>query len=238
MSYSFESRVRFSEAGEDGCLTLPGIMDYFQDVCTFQADSIHQGQRDLYKRGRVWVLSSWQVIVNRYPAYGEKIITTTYPYDLRGFLGLRNFSMDTSDGERIALANSYWSFLDIHTGLPVRLTPRDLEGYVVDEKLDMDYAPRKIELPGEMTFLEPFEVQKHHLDSNHHVNNCQYVYLAMEYLEERIKVKQIRTEYKAQGRLGDLFYPAVFIEKGKAFVAFYDKENNPYFLAELYYNAE
>ena len=35
MSYSFESRVRFSEIGEKGCLTLPGVLDYFQDCCTF-----------------------------------------------------------------------------------------------------------------------------------------------------------------------------------------------------------
>lgn len=32
MSYSFESRVRFSEIGEKGCLTLPGVLDYFQDA--------------------------------------------------------------------------------------------------------------------------------------------------------------------------------------------------------------
>ena len=38
MSYSFESRVRFSEIGEDGCLTLPGVLDYFQDCCTFESE--------------------------------------------------------------------------------------------------------------------------------------------------------------------------------------------------------
>ena len=38
MSYSFESRVRFSEIGEKGCLTLPGVLDYFQDCCTFESE--------------------------------------------------------------------------------------------------------------------------------------------------------------------------------------------------------
>ena len=235
MGYSFESRVRFSEAGEDQCLTLPGIMDYFQDCCTFQADSINQGQRELSKRGRVWVLSSWQVVVNRYPAYGESIITTTYPYSLRGFLGLRNFSMDTPQGERLALANSCWSFLDIHTGFPARLTETDLEGYVLDEKLDMEYAPRKIEVPKDLAEQEPFEVQKHHLDSNHHVNNCQYVHLAMDYLKEGTRVKQIRAEYKMQGRLGDVFYPSVSIKEHGAVVVFYNEVKSPYFIAEYLY---
>ena len=29
MDYSFNSRVRYSETGEDGRLTLPGVLNYF-----------------------------------------------------------------------------------------------------------------------------------------------------------------------------------------------------------------
>lgn len=47
--YSFESRVRYSEIGEDGRLTLPGILNYFQDCCTFQSASIGQGM-DVVKK--------------------------------------------------------------------------------------------------------------------------------------------------------------------------------------------
>ena len=43
MNYSFNSRVRYSETGEDGRLTLPGALNYFQDCCTFQAESIGLG---------------------------------------------------------------------------------------------------------------------------------------------------------------------------------------------------
>ena len=31
MKYSFTSRIRYSEIGEDGNLTLPGLINYFQD---------------------------------------------------------------------------------------------------------------------------------------------------------------------------------------------------------------
>ncbi len=233
MGYHFESRVRFSEAGEDNRLTLPGIMDYFQDCCTFQADSIHQGQRELKARDRFWVLSAWQVVAARYPEVGEEIVVTTYPYRLQGFIGLRNFTMDTKEGERLAWANSTWGFLKRSTGMPVKLAGEDLEGYVLDEKLDMDYAPRKIELPGEMTALEPFEVQKHHLDVNHHVNNCQYVHMAQDYLPEGMKVRQIRAEYKQQGRLGDQFCPYIAETPAGIVLAFMDTSGNPYFTAEF-----
>ena len=67
MSYSFKGRVRYSEIGEDGCLTLPGIQNYYQDCCTFQSENIGQGMEALEERQRAWVLSSWQIVVNRYP---------------------------------------------------------------------------------------------------------------------------------------------------------------------------
>ena len=77
MSYSFKGRVRYSEIGEDGCLTLPGIQNYYQDCCTFQSENIGQGMEALEERQRAWVLSSWQIVVNRYPGLGETIVAST-----------------------------------------------------------------------------------------------------------------------------------------------------------------
>lgn len=100
---------------------------------------------------------------------------------------MRNFCMETEDGERIAYANTYWTYINAENGLPVKLTERDTAGYEMEEKLDMDYAPRKIILPGEYEQQEAFAVQKHHLDTNHHVNNCQYIQMAMDYLPADFK---------------------------------------------------
>ena len=171
MSYNFESRVRFSEIGEKGCLTLPGVLDYFQDCCTFESEQTGLGMEGLKAQKRAWVLSAWQVIVKRYPKLGENIKVTTIPYGFRGFIGMRNFILETADGERLAWANSYWSFINTETGLPEKLTPADTDPYDLGEKMEMDYAPRKIALPKERKPKESFAVQKHHLDTNHHVNN-------------------------------------------------------------------
>ena len=146
MSYSFESRVRFSEIGEDGCLTLPGVLDYFQDCCTFESEQTGVGMEVLKEQKRAWVLSAWQVIVKRYPKLGENIKVTTIPYGFRGFIGMRNFILETMDGEKLAWANSYWSFINTETGLPEKLTPADTDPYDLGEKIEMDYAPRIIML--------------------------------------------------------------------------------------------
>lgn len=84
MIYSFDGRVRYSETGENGLLTLPGILNYFQDCSTFQSEEVGLGLKVLKEWKRFWVLSAWQVIVERYPALGEQIRTSTWAYGFRG----------------------------------------------------------------------------------------------------------------------------------------------------------
>ena len=36
--YQFDSRVRYSETGENGELTLTGMINYLQDCSTFQSE--------------------------------------------------------------------------------------------------------------------------------------------------------------------------------------------------------
>ena len=101
--YTFDSRVRYSETGEEGLLSLPAIVDYFQDVSTFQSEDLGIGIDFLKEKDLLWVMSAWQVVVHRYPALGEKIRIGTIPYELRGFMGLRNFFMDTEGGSKFGL---------------------------------------------------------------------------------------------------------------------------------------
>lgn len=233
MAYSFDGRIRYSETGEDGCLNLPGVLNYFQDCCTFHSESIGQGIEALKKRERVWVLTSWQVIVNRYPRMGEEVTVTTAPYDFRGFMGCRNFTLDTKDGERLAYANSFWTYMNLATGTPERVMAEDLKGYELSEKLEMDYAPRKIALLKEREQREAFQVEKHHLDTNHHVNNCQYICMAEEYLPDGFSIHQMRAEYKKQARLNDVICPEVSVEEGKVEVVLNNEAGQPYAVVEF-----
>ena len=63
--YTFESRVRFSEADHTELLTLPGLVNYFQDCSTFQSEDIGYGVESLKKSGQAWILSAWQLSETR-----------------------------------------------------------------------------------------------------------------------------------------------------------------------------
>lgn len=210
--YSFNSRIRYSEVDKHARLTLESLINYFQDCSTFQTQDGPASMEYLKEKGIVWVLSSWQIEAYRYPKLCEEVVIGTVPYEIKGFFGLRNFFMDTKDGERLACANSVWTLVDINKGVPCRITPEIIEAYPVEEKLEMEYADRKIALPSDAEILpaEEIQVRRHHLDTNNHVNNGQYVRMALDSLPDRaLNVSSMRAEYKKQALLGDVLFPEV-----------------------------
>ena len=199
---------------------------------------IEQGSGDNFGLMEVTVpdklsVSAWQVVVHRYPALGEKIRIGTIPYELRGFMGLRNFFMDTEDGERLAQANSVWSLINHKKGVPVRVLPEMVEKYDVKERLQMDYAPRKIAVPQGGIRQEPFRVERQHLDGNHHVNNGQYISMAMAYLPENFAIRQMRAEYKKSALLHDIVVPIIVTEADRVTVSLCSEDESPFVIVEL-----
>lgn len=233
MVYSFHSRVRYSEVGEDRKLTLNSILNYFQDCSTFQSEAVGLGLEKLAKNQQVWLMISWQICVNRYPKLGEYITIKTWAYGFKGFYGYRNFLMEDEQGNPVAYANAIWCFMDLKANRPVTIPEEELKGYEVEEKLDMKYAPRKIKVPQECEEREAFVVMKHHLDTNHHVNNGQYIQMAVEYLPDDFVIKQMRAEYKVQALLGDTVIPYVHNEDGKYTITLCNTQGKPYVIVEF-----
>ena len=215
--YSFDSRIRYSECDRNAELTIESLIDYFQDCSTFQTQDGPATMEYLREKNIAWVLNSWQIEIHRYPKLCEEVTIGTVPYTLKGPLGLRNFFMDTKDGERLAIANSVWTLFDFEKQVPTRVTDEIIKAYPLDEKLPMNYLDRKIKLPkgGEATKAEEIIVRKHHLDTNNHVNNGQYIRMAMDSLPDNkdIKIKSLRAEYKKQALLSDVLYPEVIKTK-------------------------
>ena len=204
--YAFDSRIRYSETDSEGYLTLDALLNYFQDCSTFHSEDVGLGIGYMKEIGQVWVLSSWQIVVNRYPKLGEKVKIVTLPYELKVFLGYRNFAMLDEQGEYLAKANSLWSLLDVGTGKPVMVNEAMHKGYEIDE---------------------------HHLDTNHHVNNGQYVNIAMEYLPDDFVIRQMRAEYKKQAFLDDVLHPYVVSTENDYVICLQDEAGKPYVSVEF-----
>ena len=211
--YTFKSRVRFSEVDHTKRITLPGIVNYFQDCSTFQSEGLGLGVDHFAKHKRAWILSAWQVVIDRYPSLGEEISVSTWATEFNGLYGLRNFCMEDEG--------------------PAKPGEDETKAYGEGEPLKMEYAPRKIALPKDAEPMDAFPVRKYHIDTNEHVNNCQYVQMALEVLKERMEVRQLRVEYKRSAVYGDVIYPRTAYEKDRTVVELCDEAGKPYAVVEL-----
>lgn len=208
--YEFESRIRYSEVGLDQKLRYTALMNYLQDCSTFQSEDLGIGLEYLYNFDLAWVVNSWQIDIIRLPKLGDRVIIGTLPYKLKGFIGYRNFYMkDAESGEYLAKANSVWTLINLKDVKPVKATQEMIDAYVLSEPIDMEYLDRKITLTGKESRMEPISVTRDNLDSNNHVNNEQYIQIAMRYLPEGYKINRLLVEYKKSAYLGDTFYPVL-----------------------------
>ena len=87
---------------------------------------------------------------------------------------------------------------------------------------------RKILLPKEMEEQNSFIVESYHIDTNNHVNNGQYVQMAMTCIPQQVTITQIRAEYKRQALLHDTIVPYVGKIENEYVVSLNDTNKKPY----------
>ena len=195
--FKMQRPVTYSEVGPGFVTDMAQVINYFQDCSCAQSDVLGVGPEALDENGKVWILNSWQIVVDRYPKYNEEITVGTWAYDFTGLLGLRNYVIDDAEGNRIVRADSVWAMIDLKSGRLARISKEQIDAYDVEEKEPMDYAGRKIRyIKDHFETVGQVRVTRACLDTNKHMNNGRYVAIAMEYLPEDFKIRQMRAEYK------------------------------------------
>lgn len=233
--YQFKSRVRYSEVNSEKQLTLPALLDYLQDCCTFQSEELGVGVDYLAKKQIAWILLSWEIQISRYPMMGEEITISTWPYYFKGFYGYRNFLIEAADGEVLARANSVWVFMDTARMRPTRISEEMIATYreEIEAELPGEWQDRKIALPEDGEKKEPVRVARFHIDTNHHMNNGKYVLTAEEFLPEDFVVGGLRVEYRKAAVLGDMLYPVVTAEQQRETVVLSDGADQVYAIVQF-----
>lgn len=222
--YSYEIRAGYSVVDEAFRMKVTSMLDCFQDAAIFEAENGGKiNTQYLNEKRLVWLLGAWQIVIDRRPKLNERIQIATSPYDFKGFLGYRNFMITDAQGEMIVKAASIWTLIDTVKGMPAKPTQELLDGYDLAPKLTMAYAPRKIAVLGEGIQQAAFPVRKWQIDSNRHVNNVEYVRMALEFADAQEEIRQLRVEYKRAAHYGDTIVPVVYNHDKKTQVQLKDK---------------
>ncbi len=218
--YTLDYKVTTSCCDSKGRLKLYSALQMMQDCSEMWIDSEPQARKFFKDNNMTQLLATRQVEVVRVPRFKEELSVTTSIYEVMPMYGFRNTFIRDAQGGDCYRTWSMGAFVDLATGKLTRIADDAIASLTLEPKQEMNYRGRRIILPKQDgAVLESVQVMRADIDYNHHMNNANYVRIAMELLPEDFEVKDMRVEYRIAARQGDLLTPTLYPLDGGYIVA-------------------
>ena len=209
--YTLNYKVTTSCCDSEGKLKLYSALQMMQDCSEMWIDSEPTARKFFTDNNMTQLLATRQVEVVRVPSYKENLTVTTSIYEVMPMYGFRNTFIRDANGEPCYRTWSMGAFVDLATGKLARIADDAIASLTLEPKQEMNYRGRRIILPKQDgTVTDPIQVMRADIDYNRHMNNANYVRIAMELLPEGFEVSDMRVEYRIAAKLGDLLTPTLY----------------------------
>ena len=209
--YSLKYKVTTSTCDSHGRLKLFSALQMMQDCSEMWIDSEPTVRKFFTDNNMTQLLATRQVEVMRVPRFKEDLTVTTSIYEVMPMYGFRNTFIRDAQGQPCYRTWSMGAFVDLGTGKLARIADDAIASLTLEPKLEMNYRGRRIILPKQDgTVMEPVKVIRADIDYNRHMNNANYVRIAMELLPEGFEVRDMRVEYRIAAKLGDMLTPTLY----------------------------
>jgi acyl-ACP thioesterase len=159
-------------------------MRYMQQASSEHLETIGMSPVKLYEQGMVFLLSKTCMKIHRMPKTAENIIIGTAATETRGARFVREFIIESADGERLVSALTLWVLADTNAHkiirpsnfpYPLPYVPSILNGAIDDVKIPKPSGTEEI-------VKDNIQVRYSHTDVNRHVNNSVYADFACDAL--------------------------------------------------------
>ena len=218
--YSLNYKVTTSTCDSEGKLKLYSALQMMQDCSEMWIDSEPQVKDYFARENMAQLLASRQVEIVRVPDFKEELTVTTSVYGMKPMFGFRNTFIYDAEGKPCYRTWSMGAFVDKANGKLKRVDDTVAGSLLIEPQLEMNYKDRRIILPKtEGEVLEPAKVMRADIDYNKHLNNANYVRMAMELLPEDFEIKGLRVEYRVAAKLGDMLVPTIYKHDGVIIVS-------------------
>jgi acyl-ACP thioesterase len=206
-----------------------------QDCSEMWIDSEPEVKDYFLQQNMAQLLATRQVEIIRVPDYKEELTVTTSVYGMKPMFGFRNTFIYDAQGNPCYKTWSMGAFADKVAGKLKRVDDATIQSMKLEPQLEMNYKDRRIILPKgrsseshpslledgqvateldkvktEGEVLNPIKVLRADIDYNKHLNNANYVRMAMELLPEDFVVNGLRVEYRVAAKLGDSLTPTIY----------------------------
>ena len=201
-----EYEVHYYEANYKLDCKISSIINYFCDIGGKQSEELGVGINYLTEKRLAWVFYKYDIKVNRYPKYGEKIKVITMANSFKKFYASRGYEIYDENNEKIVEGEGIFLLINIDKRRAVRIPEEQYIAYGVELENCEDIKPTKLEKLTEEMHHANFKVRYGDIDSNMHVNNVRYVEWAIESLPLDIvlnyEMKEISVIFEKECKYG------------------------------------
>lgn len=212
--YSEIFTVTLPDVGENNGLTNKGILRMLQEIACRHSETAGFGVNDSSATGFAWLLLNWKLQVFSRPVWNTKLKINTWSSKHTLIAFYRDFEIFDDNNNLIAIASSKWVLFDFNKNGIAKLTDEFESKYTHVDKHVFDIPMKeKLKEPENSKLVSKYTVCRRDIDTNHHVNNLNYLDFAYEALPEDIFLdfdfKNVEIMYKHEAKLGEilnLFY--------------------------------
>lgn len=187
----------------EGGLNLQRLFYLLQEASADQSKGLGWGYEDMLAHGIMWVVTRYQLFLERWPEKGERVLVRTWPGDTRHGMYLRHYQVLDREDRLLLRGCGLWAVVDRESRKMLQPAQSGvlISAVLTGQEGRMPQAPHRREAEQRADYRVPPEV----LDGNGHMNNTCYFDLAQRLLElDPGNLREIRAEFAAEGRLGDL----------------------------------
>ena len=215
--YSIKHEIAYYECDINQQMTLPALIQVMIKASEEQSDHLNRGSSYVNQLNLGWVITNYEIKVNRLPKLGEIITFATLATSYNKFFCYRDFYIEDELGNRLVTVSSVFVLMD--------LTTRKIK--TVDEDIIAPYKSEKINKIKRFNKMQqltnpkksPFKVRFYDIDSNRHVNNAIYFNWLLDVLgydllsTYTIKEVNIRFDKEIEfGNVVDSYYETEFLD--------------------------
>ena len=186
--YTEERVVSCYEADSNHNFRPTAMLDLMQEAAGRDASVLGFGYDEMISENTAWVLSRTRVCFHKCPKWRDSVVLKTWHKGANRIFYLRDFLLESPEGELLISATTSWLIIDLATRRMVRNTVL-AENFDNSEMGDaIEEQAGKVMLP---KGLEPELVHTHKvvwsdIDTNGHVNNVKYAVWALDAVDYNI----------------------------------------------------
>jgi len=171
------------------------------------ASALGLGYQELSEHNLMWVISKFQLNIIRMPEWRDKISIETWGKSIERFYALRDFSVFSEEGRKLAYASGGWLILEKDSYRPQKLDQLMANFPWQKEKSELETNLKKVAESTKSEDRIHFHVVFTDIDINNHVNGAKYLQWIMDSYPrdvlEQMQPESIEMSFLAEAAIDD-----------------------------------